>query len=95
MMGYYEESDEVRKARWARERAENYPNEQNYAHPDRDQPALHVYGEDGSYSVWLNPDGTPDTGLCIGTGDTRQGAVTQAVASLEWAVEQLQSIARE
>lgn len=52
--------------------------------------ALHVYEEDGEYHVWLNTGVSDHDGLCIGIGLDRQTAVTQAVGSLEWALETLQ-----
>jgi hypothetical protein len=47
------------------------------------EPCLHVFHE-GDWQVWLNPYrfGHPD-GLCVGTGDTRDEAVANAVKTLE------------
>lgn len=70
------------------EREREYPNEEI----TETQPSLHIHGtdEDAGWIVWLNPDSTPDTGLCVGFGGTRDEAVADAVKALEWAVAKLQ-----
>lgn len=42
------------------------------------------------YAVWLDPGGDNFMGLCIGTGSSREQALTDAVASLERAIKQIQ-----
>ena len=56
------------------------------------EPQLRIHCDDDSaaYEVWINPDGPEFSGLCIGTGDTRQEAVADAVKALEWALATLQ-----
>jgi hypothetical protein len=54
---------------------------------------LHVFAEDESeddWSVWLNAGDTDFSGMCIGTGATRDEAVADAVNGLEEAVARLQ-----
>lgn len=59
------------------------------------QPTLHVFHDTsfaglGDWQVWLDTGIEELDGLCIGAGETRQAAVTDAVAHLEWALECLQ-----
>jgi hypothetical protein len=51
---------------------------------------VHVYKQDGEWSVWLNCEDMDFTGLCIGIGKTRNRAVADAVAALEAVVAKLQ-----
>lgn len=51
---------------------------------------LHVFEQDSFWSVWLNCEDMPFTGLCIGTGATRDIAVQQAVAVCEAVAAKLQ-----
>lgn len=39
---------------------------------------IHIMHEDNTFEVWLNPDGTPDTGLCLGEGKTLHDAIEKA-----------------
>lgn len=92
MRGYYEESDEVRRERQARERAEEFPNEEQYHQEGKKtNTTLHVFGsDDGGWEVWLNPDSS-GLGLCIGAGDTREEAIADAVMISEWVESTLQA----
>ena len=58
-------------------------------------PSLLITGTEGDYSVWISleqHDPVLDPyGFIIGTSDTRDGAVADAVASLEAAIDQLQA----
>ena len=64
---------------------------ERYARGKSKQPELCVISnDDGGVEVWLNTGVTDYDGLCIGTGDTRDAAVGDAVAALEWLTEALQ-----
>lgn len=67
------------------------PNEELHKHPGNGQPELHVFGtdEDG-WNVWLNTGIADFDGLVIGSGDTRQAAITDAVGVAEWIEATLQ-----
>lgn len=67
------------------------PSGEFYGMPPHAQPELHVYREDdGGYAVWLNTGVANFDGLCIGTGASRQAAITEAVAVAEWIENMLQ-----
>lgn len=52
---------------------------------------VHVYkAADGAWDVWLNTEVADFDGLCLGSGPTRQVAVSRAVQVLEAATELLQ-----
>jgi hypothetical protein len=78
---------------------DNYPSIADHndassnAYPSRLTTAgnrVHVFERDGEWDVWLNTEDMDFTGLCIGSGETREAAVADAVAALEAAVEILQ-----
>lgn len=46
--------------------------------------------EPGDWQVWVNTEAEEFDGLCVGSGDTRERALTQAVHALEAIVEYLQ-----
>ena len=58
------------------------------------QPALHLVHDGEDYAVWLDP-AVPETGLIVGLADTREGAIADAVQTLETMVEALQGPSRE
>lgn len=54
--------------------------------------ALHVFGLEGGWQVWLNTEVQDFDGLCIGTGTSRNGAIAEARKVLEACVEVLQTL---
>ncbi len=53
---------------------------------------VHVFQENGRHwQVWVNTEDLEFTGLCVGTGETRDEAIAVAVKALEAIVEHLQS----
>lgn len=69
--------------------------EERYAHPNNEQPAIHVFKDDwsGNWVVWLNTGVSDCDGLVIGCGATRDEAVGSAVGVAEWVERTLQSAA--
>ncbi len=64
----------------------DFPNEEQ----STGHPSMHIYGTDaGGWEVWCNFDG-PLSGFIVGQGNTRDGAVGEAVKALESAVNALQ-----
>jgi len=64
-------------------------NDERLTTPDN---VLHIaQHRNGGWAVWLNSEiGDDYSGLCIGCGQTRDEAVSNAVGALEAAVEALQ-----
>lgn len=69
---------------------ENDEAEEQYPPVLVDGHLLHIFKRDDEWDIWLNTEDLCFTGLCIGTGKTRDEAVAQAVRALEAAVEELQ-----
>lgn len=51
---------------------------------------LHICQIDGEWQIWLNTEDADWTGVCISAGHTRDEAVSDAVKTLEDALEILQ-----
>lgn len=50
---------------------------------------IHIF-RNGDWEVWVNCEDQNFSGLCVGTGSTRDEAVAEAVTALEAIVELLQ-----
>lgn len=53
--------------------------------------SLHVCNYDGDWQIWLNCEDSEFTGLCLASCVSKQAALTEATATLEAALDALQS----
>lgn len=60
-----------------------------------ESPAIHIARDvddppASEWAVWLNPDRTPYTGLCLAVGASREAVISEAAEKLERVLETLQ-----